>query len=65
MTMSMVLTEGPLHTYSEFSRVRPDIPSPDLEPGQSALTVGCYKKTIDTKHGTWKWVAEWEILENR
>lgn len=63
--MNTVLTTGPEHVYSKFGRIELDAPSPNLKPGQSALTVGCYKKTIDTKHGTWRWVAEWEILENR
>ncbi len=62
---TMVLTRGPLHTHPEFNKIRLDAPSPDLKPGQAATTAGCYRETVDPKYGTWRWVTEWQVLENR
>lgn len=59
--MDVMLTEGPDHLYSKFNKIDLDAPSPVLEPGQSAVIVTSHRKTIDYIHGTWRWVAGWEI----
>ena len=63
--MDMVITTGPEHLHPDLHKIELDAPTPPLKPGQAATTAGCYMEVVNPEFGTWRWVAEWEILENR
>ena len=63
--MKTILTAGPEHLHPDLHKIELDAPTPPLEPGQAAITVGCHREIVKADLATWRWVAEWEILENR